>query len=97
MEADGIVVRTVYPVAPPRVEYALSELGKTMCPILEAMEAWMRELGVAMNAGEVGVTQELVEGIADAAFLPGSGYRALTRDDVAAILRESLKGASAKD
>ena len=40
MEADGIVVRTVYPVAPPRVEYALSELGKTMCPILEAMEAW---------------------------------------------------------
>ena len=63
---------------------------------LEAMEAWMRELGVAMNAGEVGVTQELVEGIADAAFLPGSGYRALTRDDVAAILRESLKGASVK-
>ena len=59
---------------------------------LEAMEAWMRELGVAMNAREVGVTEELVEGIAQAAFLPGSGYRPLTREDVAAILRESLKG-----
>ena len=52
----------------------------------------MRELGVAMNAREVGVTEELVEGIAQAAFLPGSGYRPLTREDVAAILRESLKG-----
>ena len=40
MEDDGIVVRTVYPEVPPRVEYALSELGETMRPILNAMEAW---------------------------------------------------------
>ena len=40
MEADGIVTRTVYPEVPPRVEYALSELGESMRPIMDAMEAW---------------------------------------------------------
>lgn len=40
MEADGLVTRTVYAEVPPRVEYALSELGETMRPILDAMEAW---------------------------------------------------------
>ena len=40
MEADGIITRTVYAEVPPRVEYALSELGETMRPILDAMEAW---------------------------------------------------------
>ena len=40
MEADGIITRTVYPEVPPRVEYALSELGKSMRPIITSMEAW---------------------------------------------------------
>lgn len=40
LEADGIVTRTVYPEVPPRVEYALSELGETIRPILDAMAAW---------------------------------------------------------
>jgi len=40
MEDDGIVIRTVYAEVPPRVEYSLSELGKSMNPILDAMEAW---------------------------------------------------------
>lgn len=40
MEDDGIVTRTVYPEVPPRVEYALSELGETMRPILDAMQEW---------------------------------------------------------
>ena len=40
MEADGIVTRTVYPEVPPHVEYALSELGETMRPIIRAMEVW---------------------------------------------------------
>ena len=38
MEEDGIITRTVYPEVPPRVEYALSELGESMRPILDAME-----------------------------------------------------------
>ena len=40
MEADGIVPRTVYPEVPPRVEYALSELGESMRPVMDAMEKW---------------------------------------------------------
>ena len=40
MEADGLIVRTVYAEVPPRVEYSLSELGETMRPILDAMEKW---------------------------------------------------------
>ena len=40
MEDDGIVTRTVYPEVPPRVEYALSELGESMRPIIKAMEQW---------------------------------------------------------
>lgn len=40
MESDGIITRTVFPEVPPRVEYALSELGESMRPIIGAMEAW---------------------------------------------------------
>lgn len=43
MENDGIVTRTVYPEVPPRVEYALSELGESMRPILDAMSQWGTE------------------------------------------------------
>ena len=40
MEADGIIDRTVYAEVPPRVEYALNDLGETLRPILDAMEVW---------------------------------------------------------
>ncbi|CVI68486.1 putative HTH-type transcriptional regulator YybR [Clostridiales bacterium CHKCI001] len=40
MEKDGIITRTVYPEVPPRVEYALSELGESMRPIIHVMEKW---------------------------------------------------------
>ena len=40
MEEDGIVTRTVYPEVPPRVEYALSQMGESMRPIIKAMEDW---------------------------------------------------------
>ena len=43
MEEDGIIIRTVYPEMPPRVEYALSELGESMRPILDAMQKWGTE------------------------------------------------------
>ena len=42
MEADGIITRTVYAEVPPRVEYALSELGESLRPILDAMGTWGR-------------------------------------------------------
>ncbi|MBR2077481.1 MAG: winged helix-turn-helix transcriptional regulator, partial [Exiguobacterium sp.] len=37
---QDIVIRTVYPEVPPRVDYRLSEYGKTLIPILEAMNEW---------------------------------------------------------
>lgn len=40
MEDDGLITRTVYPEVPPHVEYALSDLGETMRPILTAMQEW---------------------------------------------------------
>lgn len=40
LESDGIITRTVYPEVPPRVEYALSELGESMRPIIDSMETW---------------------------------------------------------
>ncbi|MCI8614931.1 transcriptional regulator [Parablautia intestinalis] len=40
MEADGIITRTVYPEVPPRVEYALNELGESLCPVIDEMKKW---------------------------------------------------------
>lgn len=40
LEADNLITRTVYPEVPPRVEYALSELGETLRPILDSMAEW---------------------------------------------------------
>ena len=40
LESDGIILRTVYPEVPPRVEYSLTELGESMRPVLSAMGDW---------------------------------------------------------
>lgn len=40
LESDGIILRTVYPEVPPRVEYSLTERGESMRPVLSAMATW---------------------------------------------------------
>jgi DNA-binding HxlR family transcriptional regulator len=40
LENDNLLVRTVYPVVPPKVEYSLTGLGRSIRPILEAMYDW---------------------------------------------------------
>lgn len=40
LESDGLLLRKVYPVVPPKVEYALTELGRSLQPILLAMYNW---------------------------------------------------------
>lgn len=40
LERDGVITRTVYGQVPPRVDYALSELGRTLIPVLDALCAW---------------------------------------------------------
>ena len=57
---------------------------------LKAMEAWMKELGLAMKISELGATKDMIDGIADATFLLEGGYKVLTRKDVVEILEESL-------
>lgn len=58
---------------------------------LQAMEAWMRELGLVMSIRELGATEDMLPGIAAGTFLLRGGYAPdLTKDDIIAILQESL-------
>ncbi|MBQ3285276.1 MAG: iron-containing alcohol dehydrogenase [Ruminococcus sp.] len=57
---------------------------------LLAMENWMKKLGVAMNLTELGVTEDMIEAIADATIILDGGYKVLTRDEVVKVLKESL-------
>ena len=43
LERDQLVIRTQYPEMPPRVEYALSEFGKSLAPVLESLKNWGME------------------------------------------------------
>jgi DNA-binding HxlR family transcriptional regulator len=40
LEADGLVVRTVFPVVPPKVEYSLSSHGRSLEPVIMALKTW---------------------------------------------------------
>lgn len=40
LEKDGIIIRTVYPQVPPKVEYSLSEIGRALGPAIEALVDW---------------------------------------------------------
>ncbi len=43
LEEDGLITRTIYPVVPPKVEYRLSEFGRTLTPVLDAIACWGTE------------------------------------------------------
>ena len=57
---------------------------------LAKMEEWMRTLGVAMNLSELGATEDMIKGIADATLILDGGYKVLDRGEVVSILKESL-------
>ena len=57
---------------------------------LAKMESWMKELGVAMNITELGVTPEMIEGLADVTLVMPGGYKVLDRSEIIQIFKESL-------
>lgn len=67
-----------------KTDEAIAEEG------LKAMEAWMKELGLAMNISELGATEDMIEGIADGTFILEGGYKVLDHEDIVKILKESL-------
>ena len=57
---------------------------------LKAMESWMKEIGLVMNLKNLGATEDMIEGIADATFILEGGYKVLDRDEVIEVLNASM-------
>jgi DNA-binding HxlR family transcriptional regulator len=53
LERDGLVTRTAYPTIPPRVEYGLTDLGRSLCGPVSALGGWAQENGDAMAAARL--------------------------------------------
>ena len=58
---------------------------------LDRMEAYMRELGLVLNAADIGVTEDMLDSIAEGSFILKGGYKVLTKEEIIEILKESLK------
>ena len=52
--------------------------------------SWMKELGLTMTISELGATDDMIEGIADATLILDGGYKVLDRDEVVGILKASM-------
>jgi len=89
--ADGLAKFVRYATAVWDVDPAGKTDEAVAAEGLNRMEAFMKDIGVAMGLRELGVTEDMVEGIADASFILNGGYKVLTHEDIVAILRESLK------
>ncbi len=65
MERDGLVRRTVHPVVPPKVEYALTDLGQSLIGLLGAINAWAErhigEVELAREAHDAGLGDVVVD------------------------------------
>lgn len=58
---------------------------------LNSMEGWMRELGLVMSLKELGVTDNMLDGIVKATIIMEGGYKILSSEDILEILKESMK------
>lgn len=74
--------------------WGIAPAGKTEEEValagLDAMKAWMEEIGLVMHLTELGVDESMLDQIADLTFHMDGGYKALKRDEILAIFRESL-------
>lgn len=58
---------------------------------LKALENWMHELGLVMHISELGVTEDMLEGIADGTLIMNGGYKVLEHSEIVDILKKSMK------
>ena len=74
--------------------WGISAEGKTDEEVanegLNAMEVWMKELGLTMDISELGVTEDMINGIADGTLIMDGGYKVLGHDEIVEILKASL-------
>jgi len=72
----------------------ISPDGKTDVQIaeegLEAMENWMKTIGLTMNLTDLGATKDMIDGITDGTFITDGGYKVLTKDEIREIIRSSF-------
>jgi DNA-binding HxlR family transcriptional regulator len=52
LERDGLVTRTVFPTIPPRVDYALTDLGRSLCEPVKALGEWAQTNAQAMTTAQ---------------------------------------------
>lgn len=57
---------------------------------LDAMEQWMRELGLAISLSEIGATDDMIEDIVNGTFIMEGVYKILTKDEVREIIKQSM-------
>lgn len=57
---------------------------------LNAMENWMRKIGVVMNIRELGATEEMLPGLVQSTLIMEGGYKVLTREEILEIFKESM-------
>ena len=57
---------------------------------LDAMEAWMREIGCVMSISELGADESMLDALADSTLVMQGGYHPLSRDEIIQVLRASL-------
>lgn len=57
---------------------------------LGCMEKWMNEIGLVMNIKELGVTEDMLDGIAKGSFILEGAYKKLDHDEIISILKESM-------
>lgn len=57
---------------------------------LNYMEAWMRDIGLVMNIGDLGVTEDMLPDIAKGSFIMEGSYKILSQDEIVEILKESM-------
>ena len=74
--------------------WGVSPVGKTDETVaeegLQAMEAWMRRIGLVMNISDLGVKKDMLDGIVKSTLIMQGGYKVLTADDVLTVLKNSL-------